>query len=121
MSSSGGAHSKTKSRTTLCWNCQRAAGPVTQRCEWSKIFRPVPGWIALPAPVTVGTGGGKHTEMSYHVIRCPQFCRMSASSGARRRSGMAASRGQHDFAIHADTTQRTKAIINLLSLLHGGR
>ena len=70
---SGGARSKTKSRTTLCWNCQRAAGPVAQRCEWSRSFRPVPGWIALPSPVTVGTGGEKHTEMSYHVIRCPQF------------------------------------------------
>lgn len=31
------------------------------------------GWIALPAPVTVGTGGGKHIELSYRVIRCPQF------------------------------------------------
>jgi hypothetical protein len=46
---------------------------------------------------------------------------MSASRDARKRSGMAASRVQHDFVIHADTTQRTKAIINLLSLPHGGR
>lgn len=70
---SGGARTKTKDVPTLCWNCQRAAGSVTQRCEWSRSFRPVPGWIALPAPVTVGTGGGKHIELSYRVIRCPQF------------------------------------------------
>jgi hypothetical protein len=47
---------------------------------------------------------------------------MSASRDARKRSGMAASRVQHGSAIRADTTRlKTKAIINLLSLLHGGR
>ena len=29
----------------LCWDCANACGG----CEWSRSFRPVPGWSASPS------------------------------------------------------------------------
>lgn len=50
--------------TTLCWDCQRAAGPKEDRCSWSLKLRPVDGWTAKKSRIIEG---------SYHVKKCPLF------------------------------------------------
>lgn len=49
---------------TLCWDCQRAAGPVENRCSWSLELRPVKGWTARKSRIIEG---------SYYVKKCPLF------------------------------------------------
>lgn len=51
---------------TLCWKCKNAYG----NCSWSKRFKPVEGWTAVPTKVNVGYKG--QTD-SFLVIECPQF------------------------------------------------
>ena len=47
---------------TLCWSCGRACGG----CSWSREFKPVKGWEAVPTRI--------HDEVdSYHVIHCPKY------------------------------------------------
>ena len=50
---------------TKCWTCKKACGG----CCWSREFKPVPGWIAIP---THHPTNGEHAE-SYHVISCPEY------------------------------------------------
>ena len=58
-----------KRRETLCWQCENAVPNHKGRgCEWSRRFRPVPGWTAQ------GPGEGDECE-GYFVVACPKFQR----------------------------------------------
>ena len=59
-----------RGRVTLCWDCQRAAGP--KRCCWAGAFEPVPGWTAQSTPWRGSPGSGT-TPGSYLVLQCPLF------------------------------------------------
>lgn len=48
-----------------CWTCKNACGG----CEWSKEFKPVPGWIAAK---NVIKSNGEYAE-TYRIIKCPKY------------------------------------------------
>ena len=48
-----------------CWTCKNACG----RCEWSREFKPVPGWIAEK---TFIESNGEYAD-SYKIIYCPKY------------------------------------------------
>lgn len=48
-----------------CWTCKNACGG----CEWSRYFKPVPGWIAEK---TFIESNGEEAE-SYKIISCPKY------------------------------------------------
>ena len=54
-----------------CWFCANACGG----CEWSKDFRPVPGWDAKPTTITLHNGREKYNVQipSYEIHACPKF------------------------------------------------
>lgn len=51
---------------TLCWKCKNAYG----NCSWSKRFKPVDGWAAVPTKVNAGYKGQMD---SFLVTKCPEF------------------------------------------------
>lgn len=57
-------------QTTLCWDCQRAAGP--RMCPWALDGKPIAGWSAQPTLIKLGgrKGGISH---SYRVTACPLY------------------------------------------------
>ena len=57
----------TRFRYTLCLECQNAVPSRTRGCEWSREFKPVPGWTAEP---TIKDGGAYN---SFHVHKCPKY------------------------------------------------
>ena len=57
--------------TTLCWDCKNVYGD----CEWSKSFKPVPGWV-----VRKTRHDKKYGDLafdSFKVYDCPKFVRDS--------------------------------------------
>ena len=54
---------------TLCWDCKNSAN---NGCEWSRSFKPVEGWNAVPSAILVGGANDKYTD-SYLVLECPKF------------------------------------------------
>ena len=59
----------TKKHSTLCWDCDKACG----KCSWSKRFKPVDGWKAVPTKVWIG-GESRHPwGDSFDVYECPEF------------------------------------------------
>lgn len=56
---------RTKSKGTLCWECQKATG----MCSWSKSLIPVKGWTADDGKMNID---GRPVE-SYFVHACPEF------------------------------------------------
>ena len=44
----------------LCWRCKKAC----KGCSWSRDFKPVKGWTALPS---------KNYPDGYRIISCPEF------------------------------------------------
>lgn len=56
-----------KYKATLCWYCQRAVGG----CSWSRKFKPVEGWDAIPTKIWYGHKA--EPLQSYIVKSCPQF------------------------------------------------
>ena len=54
---------------TLCWDCKNA---TNNGCEWSRSFKPVEGWNAVPSAILVGGANDKYTD-SYLVLECPKF------------------------------------------------
>ena len=54
----------------LCWDCANACGG----CEWSRSFRPVPGWSASPSRriQNYGETGFKVID-TYRITACPKF------------------------------------------------
>lgn len=54
---------------TICWKCKKATGG----CSWSRAFKPVNGWIALPTEVMVGHDKGAQSIPSFDVYACPEF------------------------------------------------
>ena len=53
---------------TICWNCKKASG----RCSWSREFKPVEGWRAIPTKVREQGKKDKFIP-SYDVYECPEF------------------------------------------------
>ena len=51
---------------TICWLCANATGG----CAWSKEFKPVPDWVAIPTKINSNYYTGVD---SYIVRQCPQF------------------------------------------------
>ena len=50
---------------SLCWSCQNAVPSATTGCSWSRHFKPIEGWEAIPNP---------NPEMkSFRVRQCPCF------------------------------------------------
>lgn len=56
----------------LCWNCRKASGGPNG-CNWSKRFKPVEGWEAIPTVVKNSLGDGKKDMASYQIISCPEY------------------------------------------------
>ena len=60
-------------QATLCWDCQNAL----LGCEWSREFKPVKGWNAIPTKIAMSysADGTKETRTidSYLVYECPKF------------------------------------------------
>lgn len=53
---------------TICWNCKKATG----KCNWSREFKPVDGWLAIPTKVK--EQGKKDIFInSFDVFACPEF------------------------------------------------
>ena len=65
-------NNKITRKQTLCWECKNAV-PNSESgtgCEWSRYFKPVPGWDAKRKDVSMG----KNKKLvSYCVINCPKF------------------------------------------------
>lgn len=58
-----------KSGETRCWSCRRAIFG----CSWSRDFRPVEGWRAIPTKLC-GFGTKAETGIqSYLVLDCPEY------------------------------------------------
>ena len=55
--------------STLCWECQNAAGGSP--CCWINGHKPVPGWNAIPTTITSSIK--EKPIQSYKVIECPLF------------------------------------------------
>ena len=60
--------------STLCWDCDKACG----RCSWSKNFKPVEGWQAVPTKIFQYTTGQGRKRIAYYtdsfdVYECPEF------------------------------------------------
>ena len=53
-------------KPTLCWTCKR----YYKKCSWSKKFRPVVGWKAIPTKLK--TEPNVYIG-SYLVIECPKY------------------------------------------------
>ena len=49
----------------LCWNCKKAVCG----CSWSRYFKPIEGWLAVPTRIMVGMSGVD----SYNIMWCPEF------------------------------------------------
>ena len=71
----GGTMAKTKKKhklqmpkESLCWQCKNAVpSPWTGAgCEWSREYKPVPGWKAEMRERT-------NLKGSYFVFKCPKF------------------------------------------------
>lgn len=56
------AEARTKGRQ-ICWDCRNAVPEGKYGCEWSRHFKPVPGWIA------------EETGLGYRIASCPKFIR----------------------------------------------
>jgi hypothetical protein len=59
-------------KATICWDCKNAV----KGCSWSKDFKPVDGWEAIPTKILQKDnrfGRYDKTLNSYIVISCPQF------------------------------------------------
>lgn len=55
---------------TICWDCQKACG----KCPWSREFREVKNWIALPTKIkTFDVNGEPKTIDSFIIMYCPLF------------------------------------------------
>ena len=54
-----------RKRMAICWFCENADG----KCEWSKNFKPVPGWDAAPRIIKDEEGD----ISSYHINSCPKY------------------------------------------------
>lgn len=52
-------------KPTLCWSCENACCG----CSWSRSFKPVDGWTAVPTKVFAKTD----FIASYRVMKCPQY------------------------------------------------
>ena len=55
-------------KETICWDCKRATG----YCAWSKSFKAVKGWKAVPTKIQRVTPP-YDTIDSYLVLECPLF------------------------------------------------
>lgn len=60
--------------STLCWDCEKACG----KCSWSREFKPIKGWRAIPTQIYQYTTlkRGKHYRYStdsFDVYECPEF------------------------------------------------
>jgi hypothetical protein len=67
---------------TLCWDCAKCIGG----CSWSKEFKPVDGWDAVPTIVKIAPGGHNRKPRitnSFKVLSCPEFERDSYNHGSR--------------------------------------
>ncbi len=51
---------------TLCWHCAKAI----KKCPWSKNFKPVKGWDAIPTKIRIGYN---EDVDSFFVRDCPLF------------------------------------------------
>lgn len=52
-----------------CWSCKKACGG----CRWSRVGRPIKGWIATPTIIKNSLGDGKGDLHSYSIEWCPEF------------------------------------------------
>ncbi|MEZ4357402.1 MAG: hypothetical protein R2876_02050 [Eubacteriales bacterium] len=58
--------------STLCWECDRAAGQ--NMCVWARKFKEVEGWNAIATNILHKEEDGSSTLIkSYFVVGCPQF------------------------------------------------
>lgn len=66
---------KQKSKTcwhkyaTLCWECDNCYGG----CAWSRSFKPVEGWTAIPTEAHITNGKYSEVRHGYTVLKCPEF------------------------------------------------
>ena len=56
---------KRRKNESPCWTCQNACG----NCSWSKNFKPVEGWDALPIIIKDSEGDIR----SYKIKICPKY------------------------------------------------
>lgn len=54
-----------RKRLAICWYCENAEGG----CEWTRCFKPVPGWDAEPRIVKDDEGDIR----TYHIRSCPKY------------------------------------------------
>lgn len=60
---------KNTGRIQLCCYCMKAYGG----CSWSKEFKPVEGWTAVPTVILTRNPRGKDSIQSYKITACPEF------------------------------------------------
>ncbi len=53
----------------LCFSCRHACGG----CEWSRSFKPVPGWTATPTKLRANRNDTAIFLDSFHITACPKF------------------------------------------------
>lgn len=55
---------------TLCWKCKNAVSG----CPWSRDFKPVKDWIAIPTKIKSSfLDGSQKLVDSFIVVSCPMF------------------------------------------------
>ena len=64
---------------TLCWDCANATNGEV--CPWANDFTPVPGW---EAEKTYLMQDSLSPYESYHVKKCPLFCRDARGGGLKK-------------------------------------
>lgn len=60
------ARNQPRKKETLCWDCVNAV----KKCPWSRSFKPVPGWDAIPTKIKMECA---RLSDSYMVKDCPMF------------------------------------------------
>ena len=56
-------------RINICFDCKHACGD----CEWSRNFKPVPGWKAYPVNRYDNRGREIVHTVGFWIQQCPQF------------------------------------------------
>lgn len=65
-----------RSARSICWDCEHACCG----CSWSRRFKPVNGWTAIPTKLKMK---GDRTTDTFIVLSCPQFKRDAVDYGMK--------------------------------------
>lgn len=74
---------KNAKHDTLCWECENQCGG----CAWSREFKPVEGWKAIPTKVKAEHYGNGRCIDSFDVRECPEFVPIERKKKPNKKKG----------------------------------